>query len=107
MCSSGTSSPVSADTLRSLMRDIVRSSSWLNETLLRDTAWKSLTGMLTSPKLIVPFQTGRGMPIVCPFGAKSETTFASRRPPVRTQSAGEHRPRHQIGAEGGEDGQVQ
>ena len=41
---------------------MVRSSSWLNDTLLRLTALNSLMGIATSPKLIVPLQTGRGIP---------------------------------------------
>ena len=61
MCSSGTSSPVSADTFFSRMRLIVRSSSWLNDTLFLLTAWNSLIGMATSPKLIVPLHTGLGI----------------------------------------------
>src|SRR6478735_6296348 len=65
MCSSGTSSPVSADTFFILMRLIVRSSSWLNDTLFLLTAWNNLIGMATNPKLIVPLHTGLGIDHHC------------------------------------------
>src|SRR4029079_19830990 len=65
MFSSGTSSPVSAETFFNRIRLMVRSSSWLNETLFLLTAWNILMGMATSPKLIVPLHTGLGMTPVC------------------------------------------
>ena len=77
MCSSGTSSPVSADTFFSRMRLIVRSSSWLNDTLFLLTAWNSLIGMATSPKLIVPLHTGLGMGHIVPHLARRETEAAA------------------------------
>src|SRR3990170_2541158 len=61
MCSAGTSSPVSSETFWYLMRDFVRSSSWLNETPWWRTAVNSLTGMEISPKLIVPLQIDRAI----------------------------------------------
>src|SRR3954462_8116313 len=97
MFSSGTSSPVSADTFLSLMRLIVPSSNWLNETLFLLTAWNILMGIATSPKLIVPLHTGLGMPPVC-----RENGHLTRR-----RLTGEHRPCDQIGAERSEDREVQ
>src|SRR4051812_28214305 len=49
------------------MRAPVRLSIWLNETDLRETALNSLTGMLTSPKLIDPLHIAVGMSVVLPF----------------------------------------
>ena len=87
------------------MRLIVRSSSWLNDTLFLLTALNSLTGMLTSPKLIVPLQIGRGMAPFFPESCARETAVAGQ---ARLGSVSrEHRPGHQVGAEGGEDGQVE
>ena len=43
------------------MRALVRTSSWLKCTVLRETALNSFTGMLTSPKLIDPVQIDWGM----------------------------------------------
>ena len=99
MCSSGTSSPVSAETFFSRIRLIVRSSSWLNDTLFLLTAWNSLMGMATSPKLIVPLHTGLGMRTVCP--EISRLYSRGRR------SAGQHGAGDEIGAERGEDRQVE
>src|SRR5436190_4858719 len=88
---------------------------WLKLTVLRDTALKSFTGMLTRPKLIDPLQMARGM----------ATTVTITRPIVhvnpldrtvrdslvhalwsvrrsRQDGAG-----YEIHAEPGEDGQVQ
>src|SRR3954453_14910833 len=79
MCSSATSSPVSADTFFIRMRLIVRSSSWLNDTPFLLTAWNSLIGMATSPKLIVPLHTGLGMGHIVPHQARQETERAVRR----------------------------
>src|SRR5262245_32412926 len=73
MTSGGTSLSSLADTLRNLMREPDRLSIWLNETDLRETALKSLTGRFTSPKLMDPLQMARGMPLVCPtYGEFSE-----------------------------------
>src|SRR5215210_8810648 len=97
MCSSGTSSPVSADTFFRRIRLNVRSSSWLNETLFLLTAWNILMGMATSPKLIVPLHTGLGMVVSLP-----ET-----RRIIRSELPGEHGAGHEVRAEGGEDRQIQ
>src|SRR3954452_21689248 len=97
MFSSGTSSPVSADTFFNLMRLIVRSSNWLNETLFLLTAWNILMGIATSPKLIVPLHTGLGIPPVC-----RENGHLTRRP-----LTGQHGPGHEIRAERRQDRQVQ
>src|SRR5262245_36868012 len=164
MCSSGTSSPSTELTFLYLMRAIVRSSSWLNETPCLRTAWKSLIGIATNPKLIVPFQTGRGISQSCPIRGAAHTHESTRtfqwapdrnrrlpsspaplrfdaRPPGREhaaptlriatdasrarrlrcastfarlapsttvkRSAGEHGAGDEIGAERGEDGQVE
>src|ERR1051325_1515674 len=99
MFSSGTSSPVSADTFFRRMRLIVRSSSWLNDTLFLLTAWNSLTGMATNPKLIVPLHTGLGMADILPYLGVRQTaprererhdapTSTTRRPGAR--GASEH-----------------
>ena len=50
-----------AETFWYRMRDIVRSSSWLNEMFCLRTAWYSLTGIATNPNEIVPLHTGRAM----------------------------------------------
>src|SRR3954452_12238416 len=97
MFSSGTSSPVSADTFFNLMRLIVRSSNWLNETLFLLTAWNILMGIATSPKLIVPLHTGLGMSPVC-----RENGHLTRRRSTGQDCAGD-----QIGPERGEDRQVE
>ncbi len=87
MCSSGTSSPVSADTFFMRMRLIERSSSWLKDTFFLLTAWNSLTGIVTSPKLIVPLQTGRGMAPFCPSSCARETRAAAPAGQARTARA--------------------
>ena len=56
------------------MRAIVRSSSWLNDTLCLRTAWNSLTGIATRPKLIVPVHTGRGIPSIMPDRRRRRTS---------------------------------
>ena len=61
MCSDGTSSPVSSDTFWYLIRAIVRSSNWLNDTPLSRTAVYSLTGIEISPKLTDPLQIDLAM----------------------------------------------
>src|SRR3954451_17375766 len=61
MASLGTSDPSAPDTFWYRMRAPDRLSIWLNDTDLRDTALKSFTGMLTSPKLIDPLQMALGM----------------------------------------------
>src|SRR5215211_916755 len=55
------------------MRLLSRLSSWLNDTLLRLTALYSLTGMLTSPKLIAPLQIGLGIATLFPVLSPRET----------------------------------
>src|SRR5262245_10695687 len=127
MCSSGTSSPSAELTFLYLMRAIVRSSSLLNETPCLRTAWKSLIGIATRPTLIVPFQTGRGIPPSCPIRDAAHTherrdcgqwglgsqPSCSPTPaelaafaPLR-RSAGEDGAGDEVGAEGGEDRQVE
>src|SRR3954465_4646481 len=90
MCSSGTSSPVSAETFFNLMRLIVRSSSWLNDTLFLLTAWNSLTGMATNPKLIVPLHTGLGIAAILPHPGGRQTALRERRPRDGRRHASEH-----------------
>src|SRR5215213_7835614 len=97
MCSSGTSSPVSSDTLRYRMRLIVRSSSWLNDTPLWRTALNSLIGIAINPKLMVPLQTGLGM----------RQRYTTAQPFGACASSGEHSAGDEVGSEGGEDGQVE
>ena len=43
------------------MRDPSDACSWLKRTSFFDTALKSFTGTLTSPKLMAPFQIARGI----------------------------------------------
>src|SRR6056297_684383 len=109
MCSSPTSSPVSAFTLRYRMRAMLRSSSWLNDTLWRRTAWNSLTGIATRPNEIVPLHTGRAM-------VRVNHIHRDRKPPTREDEAptprrdsggGEDRAGHDVHPEAGEDGEVQ
>src|SRR4051794_37375575 len=76
MASLGTSDPSAPDTFWYRMRAPDRLSIWLNDTDLRDTALKSFTGMLTSPKLIDPLQMALGMAKV--YVATSDDTTAQR-----------------------------
>src|ERR1700704_2385977 len=86
MWPSGTSVPSRADTFFNLMREPVRSSIWLNDTVFFETALVSFTGMLTSPKLMEPLQRGRAIPPL---------------------SASEHRASNEIGPKGRQDGQIE
>src|SRR3954467_8992876 len=57
------------------MRDPVLALSWLKRTVLRLTALYSLTGTVTSPKLMAPVQIERGMDRqVCPTGGVLHTS---------------------------------
>src|SRR3954464_11258950 len=76
MASLGTSEPSAPDTFWYRMRAPLRLSIWLNDTVLRDTALKSFTGMLTSPKLIDPLQIALGIPKVY-FRTSDDTTVRS------------------------------
>src|SRR6476469_7499883 len=67
------------------MRLIVRSSSWLNDTLFLLTAWNSLIGIATNPKLIVPLHTGLGMGHIVPHLPRRETEAAARAPLRRSE----------------------
>src|SRR4029079_8707842 len=97
MFSSGTSSPVSAETFFNRIRLMVRSSSWLNETLFLLTAWNILMGMATSPKLIVPLHTGLGMTPVCRENGHL----------TRAGLTGQHGAGHKLGAERRQERQVE
>src|SRR3954454_19338353 len=97
MFSSGTSSPVSADTFFNLMRLIVRSSNWLKDTLFLLTAWNILMGIATSPKLIVPLHTGLGISAVC-----RENRHLTRHR-LMGNLTGQYGPGDQIGPERSED----
>ena len=66
---------------------------------MRLTALYSFTGMLTSPKLIDPLQMALGMTLE--FVPEHRLRM---RDPARP---GEDGPGHEVGAEGGEDGQVE
>src|SRR5512134_3171251 len=101
MASPGTSLPSAADTFWYLMRLPVRLSIWLKWTVLRLTAEKSFTGTLTSPKLIEPLQMGLGMVTVFPNFEELKSVTACVR------SGGEDGSGDEVGAEGGEDGQVE
>src|SRR4029077_4679694 len=67
--------------------------SWLNDTLFLLTAWNSLIGMATRPKLIVPLHTGLGMGHIVPHQARRETeagdqnTIETGSRPSRTRPA--------------------
>src|SRR6056297_1390474 len=108
MWSSPTSSPVSSLTLRYRMRAMLRSSSWLNDTLRRRTALNSLTGIDTSPNEIVPLHTGRAMSRVNHIRAPTKPNRRRGLPRRRDRSsAGEDGARHDVHAEAGEDRKVQ
>src|SRR6056297_4306893 len=109
MCSSPTSSPVSAFTLRYRMRAMLRSSSWLNDTLWRRTAWNSFTGIATRPNEIVPLQTGRAMVRVnhIHHDRKPPTSGDAPRGPRLDSRRGEDGAGHDVHPEAREDGEVE
>ena len=100
------------------MRLIVRSSSWLNDTLFLLTAWKSLTGMRDQPEADRPAPDRPRHGPILPQSAvtrprqasepDSAAPWDSRADPSRPSvSPARHGPGDEVGAERGQDGQVQ
>src|SRR5687767_7149882 len=104
MSSASTSLPLFSDTFRFRIRAPVFFSSWLKWTSWSRTAVYAFTGTFTSPKLMVPLQTGRAMVVALPARRPreperfdpagtwgEERRHGAARPPLRARLPRRHR----------------